>query len=90
MVISGNTTMIHFLLEMDAFCVFSTPYAVHADAPGFLRGTDIGIPVKGYVYCIPGKSNYLGGDIISGMLATQMYRERRFLHFLILEQMGNL
>ena len=90
MVISGNTTMIHFLLEMDAFCVFSTPYAVHADAPGFLRGTDLGIPVKGYVYCIPGKSNYLGGDIISGMLATQMYRGEEISAFFDIGTHGEL
>ena len=90
MVISGNTTMIHFLLEMDAFCVFSTPYAVHADAPGFLRGTDLGIPVKGYVYCIPGKSNYLGGDIISGMLATQMYRGEEISAFFDIGTNGEL
>lgn len=90
MVISGNTTMIHFLLGMDAFCVFSTPYAVHADAPGFLRGTDLGIPVKGYVYCIPGKSNYLGGDIISGMLATQMYRGEEISAFFDIGTNGEL
>ena len=34
MAIGGNTTMIHFLLGMDAFCVFHTPYAVHADQIG--------------------------------------------------------
>ena len=36
MTIGGNTTMIHFLLGMDAFCVFHTPYAVHARLAGFL------------------------------------------------------
>lgn len=90
MTVSGNTTMIHFLLGMDAFCVFSAPYAVHADAPGFLRGTDIGIPIKGYVYCIPGKSNYLGGDIISGMLATQMYKGEEISAFFDIGTNGEL
>ncbi len=74
MVVSGNTTMIHFLLGMDAFCVFYTPYAVRADRPGFLRAADLEIPVSGYVYCYPSKSNYLGGDIISGMVATELYK----------------
>lgn len=74
MVVSGNTTMIHFLLGMDAFCVFYTPYAVHADRPGFLRGIELGLPLTGYVYCFPSKSNYLGGDIISGMVATELYQ----------------
>ncbi|MCD7883982.1 MAG: ASKHA domain-containing protein [Lachnospiraceae bacterium] len=74
MVIAGNTTMMHFLLGLDAFCVFSSPYAVWADQPGFIKGADLDIPIPGYVYCYPGKANYLGGDIISGMVATDMYR----------------
>ena len=49
MVIAGNTTMIHFLLGMDAFCVFYTPHAVHADCPGFQLARDLDIPLKGYV-----------------------------------------
>ena len=59
MTVSGNTTMVHFLLGLDAFCVFAAPYAVWADQPGFLKGIEIGIPVNGYVFCYPGKSNYL-------------------------------
>ena len=55
MVIAGNTTMIHFLLGMDAFCVFYTPHAVHADCPGFQLACDLDIPLKGYVYCYPAK-----------------------------------
>lgn len=74
MCVAGNTTMMHFLLGMDAFCVFSSPYAVHADQPGFLAARDLELPLCGYVFCYPGKANYLGGDIISGMVATGMYR----------------
>ncbi|MCC8067919.1 MAG: ASKHA domain-containing protein, partial [Clostridiales bacterium] len=82
MAVAGNTTMIHFLIGMDAFCVFSSPYAVWADQPGFLRGTDLDIPIAGYVFCYPGKANYLGGDIISGMVATDLFhRETVSLFF---------
>lgn len=77
MVIAGNTTMIHFLLGIDAFCVFYTPHAVHADCPGFQLARDLDIPLKGYVYCYPAKSNYLGGDIISGMIDTELYKKTR-------------
>ncbi len=81
MVIAGNTTMIHFLLDMDAFCVFSTPYAVRADCPGFFGGTELGIPVKGFLYCYPGKSNYLGGDIISGVAAMGLHKSEEIQVF---------
>ena len=75
MVVSGNTTMIHFLLGLDPFCVFSSPYAVRADRVGFLSAKEMGFSMKGCVYCVPGKSNYLGGDIISGMIATELYQK---------------
>ena len=90
MVIAGNTTMLHFLLGLDAFCVFSTPYAVWADRPGFLRGKDLGIAVNGFVYCCPGKSNYLGGDIISGIVATGMHREKELCAFFDIGTNGEL
>lgn len=90
MAVSGNTTMIHFLLGLDAFCVFSTPYAVQADRPGFLLGTELGIPVNGYVFCYPGKSNYLGGDITSGLIATKMYQEEKICVFFDIGTNGEL
>ena len=90
MVIAGNTTMIHFLLGMDAFCVFYTPHAVHADCPGFQLACDLDIPLKGYVYCYPAKSNYLGGDIISGMIDTELYKKNEISVFFDIGTNGEL
>ena len=90
MVIAGNTTMIHFLLGMDAFCVFYTPHAVHADRPDFLLARDLDIPLKGYVYCYPAKSNYLGGDIISGMIDTELYKQDEISVFFDIGTNGEL
>ena len=90
MVISGNTTMIHFLLGIDAFCVFYTPHAVHADRPGFQLAKDLDIPFNGYVYCYPAKSNYLGGDIISGMIETELYKKDEISVFFDIGTNGEL
>ena len=90
MVVAGNTTMIHFLLGMDAFCVFYTPHAVHADCPGFQLARDLDIPLKGYVYCYPAKSNYLGGDIISGMIDTELYKKNEISVFFDIGTNGEL
>lgn len=90
MVVAGNTTMLHFLLGMDAFCVFYTPHAVHADRPGFQLAKDLDIPVKGYVYCYPAKSNYLGGDIISGMIDTELYKKEEISVFFDIGTNGEL
>ena len=90
MVIAGNTTMIHVILGMDAFCVFYTPHAVHADCPGFQLARDLDIPLKGYVYCYPAKSNYLGGDIISGMIDTELYKKNEISVFFDIGTNGEL
>ena len=90
MVIAGNTTMSHFLLGMDAFCVFYTPHAVHADCPGFQLACDLDIPLKGYVYCYPAESNYLGGDIISGMIDTELYKKNEISVFFDIGTNGEL
>lgn len=90
MVIAGNTTMIHFLLGMDAFCVFYTPHAVHADCPSFQLARDLDIPLKGYVYCYPAESNYLGGDIISGMIDTELYKKNEISVFFDIGTNGEL
>lgn len=70
LVVSGNTTMVHFLLGLDAFGIFQSPYAVETLAPDVCRAEELEIPMRGFVYCCPAMENYLGGDIVSGMLAA--------------------
>ena len=68
LIVSGNTTMIHFLLNLDAWTVFASPYAPVTMDPGFLWGKELGMSFNGLIYCIPSASNYVGGDIVSGLL----------------------
>lgn len=90
LVIAGNTTMIHFLLGLDAFCVFSSPYAVRTLKPDCYRAEELGFPLQGYVYCCPGQENYLGGDILSGILATGIHRGEKIAVFLDIGTNGEL
>ena len=75
MVLSGNTTMIHFLLGLNAWTVFASPYAPVASDPGFFMGDELGIGFRGLVYIIPAASNYIGGDIVSGLLSIGIHKE---------------
>lgn len=68
MIISGNTTMIHFLLKLDARTVFFSPYAPVTMDPGWFWGQELEMDFSGMVYIIPAASNYVGGDIVSGLL----------------------
>lgn len=90
MTVAGNMTMMHFLIGMDPFCVFSAPYAVRADHPDFIRSEELGFAFRGYVYCYPAKANYLGGDIISGMVATGLPKNDEISVFLDVGTNGEL
>ena len=90
MTVSGNTTMIHFLLGLDAFGVFQAPYAVETLAPDVCRGEELGLPFAGVVYCYPALANYLGGDIVSGMIATGIPQREEICVFLDVGTNGEL
>ena len=49
LVISGNTTMIHFLLKLNAWTVFASPFAPITKDPGWLWGKEVGMDFKGLI-----------------------------------------
>lgn len=75
MILSGNTAMIHFLLELNAWTVFASPYAPITTDPGWFWGNELGMDFSGAVYIIPAASNYVGGDIVSGLLTMDFYKQ---------------
>ena len=75
MIVSGNTTMIHFLLGLNAWTVFASPYAPVSSDPGFLWGEEVGMAFEGLLYIIPSASNYIGGDIVSGLLKLDIHKQ---------------
>lgn len=90
MVVAGNTVMMHFFLGMDAFSVFAAPYSPHADRFDFYRAGELGLPQRGYVYCVPCRANYLGGDILSGMVSTGLPEREEIGVFLDIGTNGEL
>ena len=90
MVVSGNTTMQHFLLGLDAFTVFMSPYATVTTQAGFVPGWELEIPLEGMVYIVPSKSNYVGGDITSGAVALGLVESEEINVFLDIGTNGEL
>ena len=90
MVVSGNTTMIHLFLGLDPFAVFASPYAPHACDFDFYSGSSLGLDIPGYVYCVPCRANYLGGDILSGLIATGLAEREEISVFLDIGTNGEL
>jgi len=82
MIVSGNTTMIHFLLGLNAWTVFASPFAPVVSAPGWMWGSELGMDYAGMLYMMPAASNYIGGDVISGLLRLDIHnREELSLFF---------
>lgn len=75
MIVSGNTTMIHFLLRLNAWTVFASPFAPVTAEPGWIWGSSLGMEFAGLLYFIPAASNYVGGDIVSGLLKAGIHEK---------------
>lgn len=90
MVVSGNTTMIHFLLKLNTWTVFASPYAPVVAEPGFLWGREVGMDFAGLLYIIPSASNYIGGDIVSGLLKLDIHKKEEISLFFDIGTNGEL
>ncbi len=90
MVVSGNTVMTHFLLGLDTFCLFHTPFCPVLSRPGTVEAERLGLGFRGAVYCFPATANYLGGDIISGLLHTGLTQREETSLFLDIGTNGEM
>ena len=90
MVISGNTTMIHFLLKLNAWTVFASPFAPVTTDPGFIWGRELGMGFSGLIYIVPAASNYIGGDIVSGLLKLELHKNEKTSLFFDIGTNGEL
>ncbi len=73
---AGNTTMMHFLLDLDSSNIRREPYIPAATHIPPARAIEVGIQInpRGLLYTAPGVSSYVGSDIVSGVLASGIYR----------------
>ena len=90
MTVGGNTTMMHFFLGCDPWQVFQSPYTPVFFDPGVLRASELGLPIAGNIFCMPAIANYLGGDITSGLLMTDLDTRKDLALFLDIGTNGEL
>ncbi len=71
-VCAGNTVMTHFLFALPTAKIRRSPYIPVAVNLPVIPAEDVGISVSPYarLFCLPGISGWVGGDITSGVLAT--------------------
>ena len=90
MTVAGNTTMMHFLLGINPWTIFQSPFTPVFNEGGFIKGKEIGIPIDVYVYCFPSVANYFGGDLVSGLLYSEIYKKDELSAFIDIGTNGEL
>lgn len=75
MVFGGNTTMTQLLLGLNPKYIREAPYVPVANYFPPVKVSELGIQVPDFVvgYIMPCVSSYVGGDITSGVLATEIH-----------------
>lgn len=76
-VASGNTTMTHLLLGLEARHIRETPYVPVATFVPVVEAAELGIDVPDCVQmvCFPSVASYVGGDIVSGILGSGVFQK---------------
>ncbi len=88
--VGGNTTMMHFLLGCDPWLVFQSPYAPVFYNPGIIPAWELGLELNCNLFIMPAVANYLGGDITSGLLNTDIDTREDMAMFLDIGTNGEL
>ncbi|MBF0103467.1 MAG: DUF4445 domain-containing protein [Desulfobacterales bacterium] len=76
-VISGNTTMTHLLLQIEPRHIRREPYVPCVSSFPVLKAGSIGLKVNpiAAVFIMPGPASYVGGDIVSGIIYTGLHKK---------------
>ena len=72
-VAAGNTTMQHFLLSLDPSGIAEAPFSPVMTDGIIVNANDAGLSLnqEAVLYVMPTKSGYIGGDLISVILASE-------------------
>jgi uncharacterized 2Fe-2S/4Fe-4S cluster protein (DUF4445 family) len=92
MVISGNTTMAHLLLQIEPGYIRREPYIPTVSEFPILKAGEIGLKANpiAAVYIMPGPAAYVGGDIVSGLLYAGFHREAQMTLFIDIGTNGEI
>ncbi len=71
-VAAGNTTMQHFLLSLNPSGIAEAPFSAVLTDGLIVKAADVGLQLhpEALLYMMPMKSGYIGGDLISVVLAS--------------------
>jgi len=90
--LAGNTTMTHLFYGIDPRYIRLSPYTPTAGSIPLLRARDLGLEVPDhvFVYSVSSVSSYVGGDIVSGVLASGIYKDPKLTLFIDIGTNGEI
>ncbi len=91
-VTSGNTTMTQLFLNLDPASIREEPYIPTANSFPLAYAGELGIKANPNtpVYVLPCVASYVGGDIVSGVLATGMHKQEEVCIFIDIGTNGEI
>ncbi|MGC8906588.1 MAG: ASKHA domain-containing protein [Desulfomonilaceae bacterium] len=92
MVAAGNTVMTHLFLGLYPKYLREWPYvpAAHNVAPVPASVLGLNLPPQTHVRVFPGVASYVGGDIVSGVLANGMWQDDEMTLFIDIGTNGEI
>jgi len=84
-VVSGNTVMTHLLLGLDPEYIRLDPYTPTVMEVPYVTAAEVGLQINpdSWVYFSPCVGSYVGGDITSGLLCTDLATDSPALNLFI-------
>jgi uncharacterized 2Fe-2S/4Fe-4S cluster protein (DUF4445 family) len=91
-VVAGNTTMTHLFLALDPSAIREEPYIPTANNFPLAFAGELGVKVNPDIpiYAFPCVASYVGGDIVSGVLATQLHKKQELSMFIDIGTNGEI
>ncbi len=91
-IVAGNTVMTHLFLGIDPTYIMLAPYTPTAVTFPACSARSLGIelPETARAYLLPCVASYIGGDIVSGVLASAMTRHEELSLFMDIGTNGEI
>ena len=92
LIVAANTTMTHLLYRIDPKYIRLAPYTPAACHIPPIRARHLGLelPEHVFIYSVSSVSSYVGGDIVSGVLASGIYKDPRLTLYIDIGTNGEI
>ena len=90
--IAANTTMMHLLLGINTNSIGKAPYTQVFKKAQNITAISLGINISpfGKIYCVPGVSSFIGGDITAGILVSKLQETDKNVLFIDIGTNGEI